>query len=462
MLIRSRRDFIKAAVTSVGALGAFAKLGEMNALASTSAQYQALVCIYMSGGNDGHNMVIPINTYCQSSQKPQNYSDYAAARGNLAQPLSSLQSPINNGNDVYGLHPSMPEIAALYTAGNAAILANVGMLVQPTTRQIFQSNNLALLPAQLFSHSDQTNQWQSAIPNGTSPTGWGGRVEDNLYSQYNAKENFTSITSTSGCGLFCTGQQTFAATVPVGGASLLQGATTQSRLTAVQNLMQFSNGLKLVQAANTTFNNGLGFSQSLNNALKSVKLTSAFPSSLLGQQLQTVAEIISIQQALGVNRQIFFCQLGGFDTHGAQLGTQDPLLQQLSQAIGAFYNCLSKEVGQDKNTITFTASEFGRTLQPNGNAGTDHAWGSHHLIIGTGSNNGGPLYGGQIYGQFPSLILNGPDDANTRGTLVPTTSVDQYAATLAQWFGVAPGNVNGIFGNVHNFTTNNLGFLNLS
>ena len=462
MLIRSRRDFVKAALTSVGALGAFAKLGEMNALASTTAQYQALVCIYMSGGNDGHNMVIPINTYCQSSQSQQNYSLYAQARGNLAQPLASLQSPINNGNDVYGLHPLMPEIASLYNAGNAAILANVGMLVQPTTPAMFKTNNLALVPAQLFSHSDQTSQWQSAIPNGTSPTGWGGRVEDNLLAQYNANANFTSITSTSGCGLFCTGQQTFAATVPVGGASLLAGATSAARLAAVQQLMTFDNGLKLVQSANTTFNRGVGFSQALTNALKSVHLTSVFPQTLLGQQLQTVAQIISIQQALGVNRQIFFCQLGGFDTHGAQLGTQDPLLQQLSQAMGAFYNCLSAEVGQSKNTITFTASEFGRTLQPNGNAGTDHAWGSHHLIVGAGSASGGPLYGGKIYGQFPSLILSGPDDANSRGTLVPTSSVDQYSATLAQWFGVDPSNVNSIFSNVHNFTTNNLGFLNLS
>jgi uncharacterized protein (DUF1501 family) len=130
--------------------------------------------------------------------------------------------------------------------------------------------------------------------------------------------------------------------------------------------------------------------------------------------------------------------------------------------MGAFYNCLSAEVGQSKNTITFTASEFGRTLQPNGNAGTDHAWGSHHLIVGAGSASGGPLYGGKIYGQFPSLILSGPDDANSRGTLVPTSSVDQYSATLAQWFGVDPSNVNSIFSNVHNFTTNNLGFLNLS
>jgi uncharacterized protein (DUF1501 family) len=356
----------------------------------------------------------------------------------------------------------MPEIASLYQAGNAAILANVGMLVQPTTKQIFQSNNLALLPAQLFSHSDQTNQWQTAIPNGAASTGWGGRVEDNLQAQYNANANFTPITSTGGCGLFCTGQQTFPATVPVGGASLLQGATTPSRLAAVQQLMTFDNGLKLVQAANTNFSRGVGFSTTLTNALKSVTLKSVFPTSLIGQQLETVAQIISIQSALGVKRQIFFCQLGGFDTHGAQLGTQDPLLQQLSQAVGAFYNALANEIGQDKNTVTFTASEFGRTLQPNGNAGTDHAWGNHHFIVSTGAAKGGPLYGGQIYGTFPSLALGGPDDANTRGTMVPTSSVEQYAATLAQWFGVAPGNVNGIFQYVNNFPTSNLGFLNLS
>jgi uncharacterized protein (DUF1501 family) len=454
MSIRSRRDFLKATLTSAGALGAFAKFGAMNALASTSAPYQALVCIYLAGGNDGHNLVIPIATAQQS------YTVYAQGRQNLAQPQGSLL-PIHNGGDTYGLHPLMPEIAALYNAGNAAILANVGMLVQPTTRAIFQSNNLALLPAQLFSHSDQTNQWQSAIPNGTASTGWGGRVEDNLQARYNANANFTSITSTSGCGLFCTGQQTFAATVPVGGASLLEGATTPARLAAVQQLMTFSNGLQLVQAANATLSRGVGFSQALTNALKSVHLTTVFPQTLIGQQLQTVAQIISIQNQLGVNRQIFFCQLGGFDTHGAQLGTQDPLLQQLSQAVGAFYFALSKELGQDRNTVTFTASEFGRTLQPNGNAGTDHGWGSHHLIIGAGSINGGPLYGGQIFGKFPSLVLNGADDANTRGTLVPTTSVDQYAATLAQWFGVTAANVPGLFNYVGNFPTSNLGFLNL-
>lgn len=448
-----RRDFLKVAGASAGVLGAMGKFGEMNALASTTAPYQAMVCIYLAGGNDSNSMVIPITT------AQQNYGLYATARGSLAQPQASLQQ-IQNGSDVYGLHPLMPELAALYNAGNAAVIANVGMLVQPTTPQIFQSQNLALLPSQLFSHSDQTNQWQSAIPNGTTPTGWGGRVEDTMQTSYNSAATFTPITSTSGCGLFCTGQSTFAATVPVGGASLLQGSA--ATLGGLQQLMQFDNGLKLVQAANANFSRGVGFSSALNAALQTAVVKTPFPATLLGQQLQTVAKIMSIRSKLGVSRQIFFCLLGGFDTHGAQAPNQDPLLQQLSQAVAAFYTATG-EVGTAANTVTFTASEFGRTLQPNGNAGTDHAWGSHHLVIGQGASAGGPLYGGQFYGQFPSLVLGGPDDANTRGTLVPTTSVDQYSATMAQWFGLTdPTSLNQVFPYVHNFPTNNLGFLNLS
>jgi uncharacterized protein (DUF1501 family) len=174
--------------------------------------------------------------------------------------------------------------------------------------------------------------------------------------------------------------------------------------------------------------------------------------------LQTVAQIMSVRSALGIGRQVFYCELDGFDTHGAQSGTQDPLLQQLSQAVGAFYTA-TQEVGTDTSTITFTASEFGRTLQPNGSAGSDHAWGNHHFVIGTGASQGGSLQGGQFWGQFPSLALGGPDDANTRGTIVPTISVDQYAATLAQWLGVSAANLPSIFPNLVNFATSNIGFL---
>jgi len=460
MLIKTRRDFLKAAVTSVGALGALSKFGEMTALASSPASYQALVCIYLSGGNDGHNTVIPIAT------AKQNYSLYAQGRQNLALPQAGLRL-IANGSDTFGLHPLMPEIAALYNSGNAAVIANVGMLVQPTTPAIFQAQNLSQLPPQLFSHSDQANQWQAAIPSGTVSTGWGGRVEDNLSPQYNSGASFSPVTATAGCGLFCTGQQTFAASVPPTGIALMQGATTPGRTAAVQQLMQFDNGLKLVTAANSNFGRGVSYSVALTNALKNAVVNTPFPSTLIGQQLQTVARIMSVRAALGVGRQVFYCELDGFDTHGAQSDVanggdltvgQDPLLQQLSQAVGAFYTA-TQEVGTDASTITFTASEFGRTLQPNGSVGTDHAWGSHHFVVGTGASKGGSLKGGQFWGQFPSLILGGPDDANTRGTIVPTTSVDQYAATMAQWFGVSPASLPSIFPNVVNFSTANLGFL---
>jgi uncharacterized protein (DUF1501 family) len=451
MLIKTRRDFLKAAVTSVGALGALSKFGEMTALATSPASYQALVCIFLSGGNDGHNTVIPITT------AKQNYSLYAQGRQGLALPQAGLQV-IANRSDTYGLHPLMPEMAALYNAGNAAIVTNVGMLVQPTTPQIFAAQNLSQLPPQLFSHSDQANQWQAAIPSGTVATGWGGRVEDVLSSRYNSGASFTPVTATSSCGLFCTGQQTFAASVPPTGIALLQGASTPARAAAVQQLMQFDNGLKLVSAANSNYGRGVSYSVALSSALQNASVKTVFPATQLGSQLQTVAQIMSVRSALGIGRQVFYCELDGFDTHGAQSGTQDPLLQQLSQAVGAFYTA-TQEVGADANTITFTASEFGRTLQPNGSAGSDHAWGNHHFVIGTGASNGGSLQGGQFWGQFPSLALGGPDDANTRGTIVPTISVDQYAATMAQWLGVSSANLPSIFPNLANFPTSNIGFL---
>jgi uncharacterized protein (DUF1501 family) len=274
MLIKTRRDFLKAAVTSVGALGALSKFGEMNALASSPASYQALVCIFLSGGNDGHNTVIPIAT------AKQNYSLYAQGRQGLALPQVGLQV-IANGSDTYGLHPLMPEMAALYNAGNAAVVTNVGMLVQPTTKQIFAAQNLSELPPQLFSHSDQTNQWQAAIPSGTVSTGWGGRVEDALSPQYNAGASFTPMAATSGCGLFCTGQQTFAASVPPGGTALLEGANTPARSAAVQQLVQFDNGLKLVTAANANYGRGISYSMALTAAMQNAKVTTAFPASQL-------------------------------------------------------------------------------------------------------------------------------------------------------------------------------------
>ena len=446
MLIRSRRDFLRDAIRSVsavGALGALGRFGEMNALAAGSSGYQALVCIFLSGGNDGHNTVIPIAT------SQQNFSLYQSARGAMGLAQASLL-PIHNGSDVYGLHPQLPEIQGLYNAGHAAVLANVGMLVKPIDRVAYNTNNSTILPNALFSHSDQAGQWQSSIPTGLGNTGWGGRIADVLQPS-NTGATFPAATSTNGSSLFLTGQQTFAANVPSGSATLLSYGNA-ARQTGMQQLLAFDNGLQLVQAANGTLGRGQSYANALSAALAGATLATQFPAgNPLALQLQTVARIIKVRGALGLSRQIFFCELDGFDTHSGQLAIQSALLQQLSQAVLAFYQA-TQELAVDSSVTTFTASEFGRSLTPN-STGTDHAWGSHHFVIGTG------VKGGQFYGQFPPLALGSDYDATGTGALIPTSSVDQYGATLAQWFGVGAANLPAIFPNIGNFTTTNLGIL---
>ena len=449
MLIRSRREFMKDTLRSaaaLGAVGSMAKFGEMNALAATGSGYQALVCIFLLGGNDGHNTVVPITT------AKQNYGLYAQGRGPLAIPQGSLL-PISNGSDTYGLHPSLVEIQSLYNQGKAAVLANVGMLVQPITRSVYLTNKSAVIPSALFSHSDQSSQWQTGIPAGTGNSGWGGRITDLLQTQ-NSGAIFPPVTATNSCQLFCTGVQTFPATVPPTGMATLGGLSSLSANAAMQQLLTFDNGVQLVQAANGIVTRGNNYAKTLTGLLASAPaLQTQFPANNpLAAQLQTVAKVMSVRNQLGLTRQIFFCVLDGFDTHSQQVETQTPLLQQLSQAVLAFYQA-TQELGIDGAVTTFTASEFGRTLTPSGNDGSDHAWGNHHFIIGTG------VKGGTFYGNFPLLVPGGADDAGTRGVLLPTTAVDQYGATLAQWFGVPAGSLPSVFPNIANFGTSPLGFL---
>jgi len=455
MFIRSRREFLRASVRSAAALGAgsvLAKFGEMNALAATQSGYQALVCIYLQGGNDGHNTIIPLST------AQQNYSLYQKVRQGLALPQSSLHT-ILNGSDSYGLHSSLPELQALYNEGKAAVLANVGNLVAPIDRAVYQSNNLALLPTALFSHTDQTTQWQSAIPNSIASSGWGGRIADYMQSQ-NSSAIFPPVSAMTGCGLFCTGKETSPATVPPPNGSGGTGMATVSGVqfapsTAVgmQQLLTFDNGLQLVQAGNSILTRGSNYANTLTGLLKSSNITTPFPgNNALAAQLQTVANVMSVRSELGLNRQIFFCQLAGFDTHGLQKSTQEALLTQLSQAVAAFYTA-TQELGISQEVTTFTISEFGRTLTPSGSDGSDHAWGNHHFIIGGG------VKGGKFYGDFPALTVGSNIDANNRGTFIPTTGIAQYGATLAEWFGVPAASVGTIFSNIGKFSSSNLGFL---
>jgi len=453
--MKTRRDFLRIGVqslTAAGALGALGKLGEINALAAGGG-YQALVCVYLGGGNDSHNMVVPLNTQTQA------YATYSASRQGLAIPQGSLLPITNKNSETYGLHPNMPELQNLYNSGHAAILANTGMLVIPLlNKQAYSAypSGSPFLPVNLFSHSDQTSQWQTAYPNGLGSTGWGGRLADMMQS-LNSSGQYPSVVNNGGCGPFCTGVQTLPGVVPTQGPAGLSGVgTNMARQNGMQQLLSFDNGLQLVQAANSIANRGISQGSLLNNLLASAPaLQTAFPAgNPLADQMKMVARIISVHAQLGLTRQIFFCNLGGFDTHGSQASTQSPLLQQLSQAVSAFY-AATVELGLAQSVTTFTASEFGRTVMPNGSAGTDHAWGSHHVVVG------GSVVGADIYGSYPLLTLgnNNPLDVTGRGSLIPTTSVDQYAATLAQWFGVTPANLPAILPNIGNFTVQNLGFL---
>jgi uncharacterized protein (DUF1501 family) len=452
--MKTRRDFLRigiSAASAFGAAGALSKLGEINALAAGNPSYQALVCIFLAGGNDSNNTVVPITTV------QQNYSVYSTVRQGLALAQGSLLPIATKSGDTYGLHPSMPEVQTLYQNGKAAIMANVGMLVVPLANSAAYNAlpiGSPMVPTNLFSHSDQTSQWQMAAPTGLSSTGWGGRLADFVQAS-NSGAQYPSIVNNGGCGPFCTGAQTLPGVVPASGPIGLAGTGSDSaRLNGSQQVLSFDNGLKLVQAANSISNRGITQGALLSNLLASAApLATPFPSgNPLADQLKMVARIISVRSQLGLSRQIFFCSLDGFDTHGSEASIQGPLLQQVSQGVSAFYSA-TVELGVDSQVTTFTTSEFNRTVMPNSSGGTDHAWGGHHLIIGSS------VVGGDLYGSYPELALGNPLDVTGRGSLIPTTSVDQYAASLAAWFGVPPTSMATVLPNVVNFAKSTLSFL---
>jgi uncharacterized protein (DUF1501 family) len=449
MTKHTRRDMLRLACCSAAGaslVGGLSKLGLVSALAQGASDYKALVCIFMFGGNDSNNMVVPTDN---------RYSQYLQSRSVLALPQSQLLPLQINGQSTYGLHPNMPEMQGYFNNDKAlAIVANVGTLVQPTTQATYRA--FSNLPQNLYSHSDQQDQWQTAQLSGMTAAGWAGKVADNVQS-FNAGAQFPPILSISGNPIFCTGVTSRPFSMNPGQVPGLLGfdssAASQSRYTANQQLLTFDSGLSMVQAANAVTSRAVQFAQVLSDALKSIApLQTMFPKNYLGQQLQQVAQVIAARSALGVQRQIFFVSVGGFDTHANQLPQQVQLLTTVNQGMAAFYQA-TQELGVANDVTTFTLSEFARTLEPGSNGGSDHAWGGHQLILG------GAVKGNAIYGKFPTLALGGPDDADQNGRWIPTTALDQYAATLATWFGVSAANLPAIFPNLANFTTSNLGFM---
>jgi len=459
MLIPSRRKFLRISCRSLGTLGAaslMSRFSQVNALAQDACptDYKALVCIFLFGGNDGNNTVVPIST--PGSNPANSYSNYAQVRGGLALPAASLNAIGNSKGDQYGLHPSLTELASLYNNKNVAVMVNVGTLVTPLTQAQYK-NQQAAIPSNLFSHLDQQTEWQTSLAQGSGATGWGGRVADAI--QGCNTSGFPTIVSVGGNNLFNTGAETNPATVTAGQVLGLQGFNTSAasvaRLSALQSLLTFDNGVSLVQASNSIASSGLNQATVLSQALEGGKgLTTVFPTTSLGTQLSQVAKIINVRSQLGMRRQIFFAYLGGFDTHDLELNDQGTGLAQVSQAMKAFYDA-TVEMGIADQVVTFTESDFGRTLQPSGGStlGTDHAWGSHHFVMG------GAVKGGDIYGTFPTLELSCPDDANNRGVWIPTTSLDQYGGSLAKWFGGDSSKLGTVFPNLVNFKNSLPAFL---
>ena len=444
----TRRTFLRhtgAAATVAG----LSRFGMMNALAQTATDYKALVCIFLFGGSDSHNMLVP--------QEQNAYNAYRNIRGSLALPDTSAKLlPVSAANGTpYALSDGLASIHPLWAQQKLAAVANVGMLVQPLTRAQYLAG-AAPLPTNLFSHSDQVIAMQAGNPNGSGGTGWAGRVADAVQS-LNGASGFPAAISMSGSALFCTGSIVQSASLIPGfdlslnGMNAWPASATAARATALQEILTFDTGLALIQSANKVRKDALDLNAMLRSLSSSQPLSTQFPGTGLGRQLEQVAQIIRLRGSTGMRRQVFFCSLGGFDTHSSQGWTQWDLFRQVADAMNAFYNA-TVEMSLAGNVTTFTESDFGRTLQPSG-SGSDHGWGSHYLVMG------GAVRGGDVYGAFPAPALGGPDDASNRGVLIPTTSIDQYGATMAKWFGVSSAAMAQVFPNLANFNTTDLGFL---
>lgn len=446
----SRRKFLQLSA-SLGIVAGFSKLNLLQA--APVQDYKALVCLFMFGGNDGHNLLVPRN----SAQ----YSAYQSARGALALPPAQLLNITDPTLGPFGLHYALPELQTLFTQGKLAILSNVGPLVQPTSYNNLANSSFPL-PTNLRSHSDQVVSMQTGIPNSGGSSGWGGRTLDQLQT-YNANTTFPVAIAMNSPAIYCVGSITQGVSLQPGnyldqnGLSAYPATAAQARSSAQQTIVTTDSGNSIINAANKVMTSAITLNPILKSAAGSTVFPKAFPSTPIGNQLQEIARIINLNAQLSVGRQIFFCSLGGFDTHGGQAYQQWDLLQQVSKALDAFSAAMSGW-GIDQQVTAFTLSDFGRTLQPSG-TGSDHGWGNHHLILG------GAVNGGRIYGRFPLMTnyvnfnASADDYADTRGTMLPSTSLSQYGATLAKWFGATDAQLGSIFPQLANFAQRDLGFM---
>jgi len=453
----SRRAFLRqaSAVSLAGAAAPWAlnlaSIGE--AAAATATDYKALVCVFLYGGNDYGNTLVPYDA--------SNYAAYNTLRPTLAYARSALDATVLNpavalaGGRQYALAPELAPLLPLFDGGRMAVMLNVGTLVQPITKAQYTART-APLPPKLFSHNDQQSVWQSSAPEGAT-SGWGGRLGD-LFEAGNGNATFTCI-NVSGNAVYLSGntavqyQMTPAGSVPLkalstplfgsaAGSAALQALVTQPRTHLLE--AEYTRITRRSIDANTALATGL---------VPASAITTTFPTgNNLGDQLKLVARMIASAGALGAKRQVFFVSIGGFDTHDGLLTVHPTLLTTVADALAAFQQA-TVDLGVSQQVTTFTASDFGRTLSGN-NDGSDHGWGSMHFMLG------GAVKGQRFYGTPPVVANNGPDDVG-QGRLLPSTGVDQYAATLGKWFGVSDTDLLTVLPNLKNYdaSTRNLGFV---
>ena len=457
----SRRAFLRQAsalsVTGIAAPWALNLAALGKAAAATAADYKALVCVFLYGGNDYGNTLVPYDTASHALYQAQRPT-LAYARNLLdATALNPAVAPVDAAGFArqYALAPELAPLLPIFNAGRMGALLNVGTLIQPTSKAQYSAKSVPL-PPKLFSHNDQQSVWQSSAPEGAT-SGWGGRMGD-LFMAGNSNATFTCV-NVSGNAVYLSGRTAVQYQVSPNGSVPLNALKnplfgSAAASTALRTLITQSR-TNLLEAEHTrVMQRSLDADAVLTGALAGgPAIATPFPAgNPLAAQLQLVARMISVANAVGAKRQVFFVSLGGFDNHDGLLTIHPGLLTTVADALSAFYSA-TVELGVAAQVTSFTASDFGRTLAGN-NDGSDHGWGSMHFMLG------GAVKGQRFYGTPPAIANNGPDDVG-QGRLLPSTSVDQFAATLGKWFGISDANLLTVLPNLANYNASarDLGFL---